>query len=140
MLIQLVVLVLFSVGAAQTPETGEIYLSTCPQISVQTPAGIINPGNPVRYQVIVNGSVLGRPKYNWSVSKGKIVSGQGTHTMDAVFSGYPRIKATVKVTGLAPGCSYSASAVYEYTIEPGPIKLGKTAGPGYVIKRGCWPK
>jgi hypothetical protein len=129
-LLPLVVLMLFSAGVAQTPEKRQL---SCPVISVLTPAGITEPGEPARYQAIVIGDGLERLKYRWTVSKGKIVSGQGTDIINAVFTGYPRIEATVKVTGLPEGCTDRVSAVYAIVIDSGPIELGEIAGPGYLI-------
>jgi hypothetical protein len=129
---QLIVLALCVMSAAQTPEQSP---PTCPVISVLTPAGIVLPGGPVTYTALVSGGDPARLKYTWSVSKGKIVSGQGTESISTVFSGYPQITATVKVTGLPAGCTNIASAVYEYAVDPGPIELGQIAGPAYVINK-----
>ena len=51
------------------------------------------------------------PSFSWSVSGGKIVRGQGTHTIevDKTDTGGRVVEATVDIGGLAPECSRSAS-------------------------------
>ena len=43
--------------------------------------------------------------------------------------------ATVIVSGLPAGCKNTASEVYEFIIDPGPIELGEIAGSGYTIDK-----
>ena len=132
LLLQLIVFGLCLRSAAQAPKKSD---APCPLISVEAPGGIIPPGEPVRYKAIVTGGVPGQLKYSWSVSKGKIVSGQGTESIITVFSGYPQISAIVKVIGLPTGCSDIASEIYEYAVDPGPIELGEITVPGYIINK-----
>ncbi len=128
---QLIVLALCTLSAAQTPEQS----NPCPVVSVQTPAGIIEPGARVKFTAAISGGDSQGLRYAWSISKGKIVGGQGTNSINMVYSGYPRMTATVIVSGLPAGCKNTASEIYEFIIDPGPIKLGEIAGSGYTIDK-----
>jgi len=48
---------------------------TCPTVDVSGPSGVTNPGDTMTFTASVNAS---NATYNWSVSSGEIISGQGT--------------------------------------------------------------
>jgi hypothetical protein len=48
---------------------------TCPPIDVTGPSGVTNPGDTMSFTASVSGNAS---NYNWSVSQGEIISGQGT--------------------------------------------------------------
>ena len=81
---QLIVFLFCTLSAAQTPEQSA---HPCPVISVQAPGGIIEPGALVKFTATISGGDTERVRYAWSISKGKIVSGQGTKSINMVYSG-----------------------------------------------------
>lgn len=94
--------------------------SKCPSISVEGPSALPKPRQPIPFKVIVskefNSSNL---KYLWSVSIGKIISGQGTTSILMEYSDLGvSPTATVTVEGLTDGCPNIAS---ETTITDCPI-------------------
>ena len=96
----------------------------CPEISITGPAGIIKPGENMKFTVEVgpteNHSAL---KYVWSVSSGAIVSGQGTSTIEAKPTG-TSLTASIKIGGLPEDCASTASLAAAWDPAPTPIKVG----------------
>jgi hypothetical protein len=80
----------------------------CASISVTGPAGITPPGQTMTFTASVSGGTADDVTYNWSVSSGTIVSGQGTPsivvstTEDMADS---TVTATVDVGGQAASCN-----------------------------------
>jgi hypothetical protein len=91
----------------------------CPTITVTGPADITAPGATMTFTANVSGgSDTNNPTYNWTVSQGDIVSGQGTSTItvqtsEAMQGG--NVTATVEVGGLCETCqrTYSETAGIE---------------------------
>jgi hypothetical protein len=54
---------------------------SCPKVEVTGPPGAIDPGESMTFTAEVTGDFPGNLKYNWSVDKGTIMSGQGTSTI-----------------------------------------------------------
>jgi hypothetical protein len=83
---------------AQTPT------KKCPTVIVNCPNDAPEPGKPVTFTANIDGA---DPKpvltYEWSVSTGKIVGGQGT-TEILVDTVDDSITATVRINGLGAGC------------------------------------
>jgi hypothetical protein len=77
----------------------------CPLISVIGPSGIIAPGEISAYTMTVDTKekVL-ELEYVWSVSSGKIVSGQGTSTIEVRDLLGSCVTATVEIRGLPKSC------------------------------------
>lgn len=125
-----------SLSFSIAPQPEPVNEAVCPVISVLASGGIIPPGEPVRFTADVSrGGDLSGLKYDWSVKSAKIVKGQGTAAIDAVYSDYPRLEATVKISGVPAGCPNTASEIYEFAVDPGPIKLGDVSGPAYEIDK-----
>ena len=95
-------------GRAQTPSR------SCPTVSVKCPTGLWDPGQPVTISVEVQSSdayLTENLKYNWMVSAGVIISGQGTPeiTVDTSDLGGQNVTATVEIDGLPAGCDRTES-------------------------------
>jgi hypothetical protein len=84
---------------------------TCPTISVTGPAGTVQPGDTMTFTANVSGGSQQNVTYNWTVSNGEIVSGQGTPviTVSTVGLVNTSITATVNVS-LDPVCECPLSA------------------------------
>ncbi len=101
----------------------------CPTISVNGPAGIVSPGEIATYvaQVDTKGQKLSLV-YEWSVSAGEIVSGQGTDTIK-VKQPDEAVTATVVIGGLPEGCPNEVSESTCGLFPPQPIKLAEIKFP-----------
>ena len=84
----------------------------CPTVSVTGPAGITQPGEKFVFAGAVEGDVPKNVSYQWEVSGGRIVEGQGTLKMSA-YADWRRdganVTATLNVLGLPDGCAKSVS-------------------------------
>jgi hypothetical protein len=84
----------------------------CPKIVVTGPPGITNPGEKMEFRVSVSGIFAGL-RYEWTVSHGEIVEGQGT--LSITISGLSKdetgtnVEAKVKVGPMPNGCETTAS-------------------------------
>lgn len=83
----------------------------CPVITVEGNEEPVCPGQPLTFTAKVAGLDSSiRPTYEWSLSTGKIESGQGTDTITvetAEIAGQS-VRATVKVTGINGACDNTA--------------------------------
>ncbi|MBC7930623.1 MAG: hypothetical protein H7Z38_08650 [Rubrivivax sp.] len=63
--------------------------------------------------------------YNWTVSTGKITSGQGTNsiTVDVTGLGGTTVEATIRVTGLPGACEGKATCATNLICDPGPERF-----------------
>ena len=106
---------------------------TCPTISVTGPADVTKPGATMTFTVNASGgSDTNSPTYNWTVSQGTIVSGQGTssitvQTTEAMAG--QNVIATVDVGGLCATCPTTYS-------ETAGIDVGASAPPDITIPSG----
>lgn len=75
----------------------------CPTISVSGSPSVVQPGGIATFTASVSGDVT----YNWSVSRGEIISGQGTPSIrvQAPSTSGGNITATVTIGGLDPDCN-----------------------------------
>lgn len=85
----------------------------CPTLSVSGPSEIPAAGGTVTFTANLSGGNQNNLTFDWTVSQGEIVSGQGTSTItvqtnDAMAG--QNITATVNVSGYAPGCSCPTTA------------------------------
>jgi len=80
----------------------------CPTASVSCPSAVSSK-QPIVFEASVSGGHS--PTYTWSITAGKIISGQGTSkiTVDASNLVGQSLTATVTVGGLNPGCRDTAS-------------------------------
>jgi len=85
----------------------------CPTVSVDVAATSPDEGTPVTFTAnLAGGAPNLRPAYNWSLTGGSIISGQGTPaiTVDTRGLGGQTITASLDLAGLPPSCRGNASA------------------------------
>lgn len=88
----------------------------CPCLShVYSPAYVFgNTNSPLPFYTSVSSSDIPKvkPIYHWSVSAGKIISGQGTSSIsvERPASGYNSITATIEIGGFSSECNLKSSA------------------------------
>lgn len=85
----------------------------CPAITIVAPTDEVLPGDGIIFVAnVTGGDAKVFPTYNWVVSAGKIVSGQGTPVMTADSTGIDGqpITATVEIGGFDKKCYQVASA------------------------------
>ncbi|MCC6327943.1 MAG: hypothetical protein IT174_05465 [Acidobacteria bacterium] len=98
----------------------------CPNISVTAPAGIVQPKEKFVFTGNLEGNVPPKAFFNWDVTGGRIVVGQGTMKIfvDADWNaGGATITATLTVQGLPDGCPKSASETGSVIIDPSPVLI-----------------
>ncbi|HEV3468063.1 MAG TPA: hypothetical protein VG148_01995 [Pyrinomonadaceae bacterium] len=84
----------------------------CPNVSIYCP-DVTQTGAPITFTASVSGGTAGvTPVYNWRVSEGTIISGQGTPsiTVDTAGLGGRQITATVEVEGYNLECRASCQS------------------------------
>ena len=95
----------------------------CPNVSMSCP-DVQQAGSPITFTASVSGGTAGvTPVYNWTVSPGKILSGQGTQTITVDTTGLAGqpISATVEVAGYNLECR--ASCQSSVPAPPNPTKF-----------------
>lgn len=94
----------------------------CPRISVSQLESA-STGQAQIYKANIEGGVASvTPTFNWTVSVGKIIGGQGTSEVTVDAEGNNAITITVEVTGYSASCPNKAS--YSLFVDrPGPRKL-----------------
>jgi len=97
-----IVIVLLGVGGLAAAHGQERFV--CPTISVFGPAEILKPGETARFTVkFQSPKPETQLKYIWDLSSGKIVSGNGTESIEVAYSG-SKITATVQIRGGDEAC------------------------------------
>lgn len=96
----------------------------CPTLSVSGPAGITEPNGEMTFTANLSGGTQDAPTFNWTVSSGEIISGQGTPTITVRAPGQDgNVTATVEVGGLcAENCPRSASETAPVTTPDVPSR------------------
>jgi hypothetical protein len=109
-----------AVQVVECPPVPEV----CPNISVSCPTPGA-PGAPATFSADISGGTPGRaPAYNWTVTGGRIISGEGTSsiTVDTTGLSGSELRATVEVAGFGPRCSAScATAIPKPPPPPPPV-------------------
>jgi hypothetical protein len=86
----------------------------CPDLSISGPAGITAPGGTMVFTASASGGSQDTPiTYNWTVSPGTIVSGQGTPSITVQAPSDEsggNVTATVEIGGVPPNCGCRTSA------------------------------
>jgi hypothetical protein len=92
----------------------------CPTITMETPAQVICPGAEVTFTASVEGVAQNtRQSFKWTVTTGRIISGQGTPTIKVSTleaspeASYQGIGATVEIGGIDTGCSNVAACAVQ---------------------------
>ena len=97
-----------------------VLAESCPNISIYCPDTVIL-GSPVTFSADISGGTANvKPIYQWTVSAGRIISGQGTPSIsvDTTGLGDQDIKATLEVGGYGLVCSASCTTQIPTRIEP----------------------
>lgn len=99
--------------AVRCPCQGHVYKSGINFENTNSPLGFY-------YSVIGQSNSKLKPFYNWTVSDGRIISGQGTSsiTVERPATGYKSIRATVELQGISSECDLKPAS------ESSPEKLG----------------
>lgn len=99
----------------------------CPSISVSGPSSAVKTGERMTFTANVSGGTQTGATYNWTVSSGSIVEGQGTPSISVDTTGLSgqQVTATVNVGGLCADCprEYQASGTVEEPVNPLPNKI-----------------
>ena len=92
----------------------------CPVFAVQEPGVIPKPNEKIRFYVVFSDKNFDASdlKFNWSVSAGKIIGGQGTSSIFVTQK--EAITVTVHLQGLALNCADAASGTISYDPPPKP--------------------
>ena len=87
--------------------------NVCPELKVAGPAGLTNANEPMTFVLEITGSnVKGDLKYEWTVTNGDIIDGQGSRVLRMTSSiDGANVTATVIVRGLPTGCDGTASEI-----------------------------
>src|SRR5713101_62519 len=92
----------------------------CPSVTVSCPDSV-SENAPATFTATIGRSAAGvNPTYNWTVSAGRIISGQGTRsiTVDRKGTGGQSIGASVDVGGYGMPCPASCSVITEVLPKP----------------------
>ena len=94
----------------------------CPVVTVDCPTQFVDTDVPVRFSADVIGAhTTAKITYNWAVSAGTIIGGQGTFSIivDQSGTGGQSMTATVEVGGFDPICQTTASC--SFVLCPAPL-------------------
>jgi hypothetical protein len=100
-----------------------VQICSCPTLSVSGPGGTTNPGDTMTFTANVSGA--GDMTYDWSVSSGTIVSGQGTRSITVQTTremAGSNVTATVNLGGVAPDCGCTTTASESAPVATRPEK------------------
>jgi hypothetical protein len=92
----------------------------CPNVSISCPDSITE-NAPVTFTATINGgSGSVRPSYNWNVSAGRIISGQGTPSITVETGGLAgqTIRASLDVGGYGMPCPASCAVSVPIVVKP----------------------
>ncbi len=121
---------------AEKGEDGSI--GTCPAIIVTEPAGALQPGELIRFDVSLVPEKSEKLKFYWTTDKGRVNEGQSTRHIGIRYLMEMRgtsVTATVKIEGLADHCPNSASGSAGLTWDPVPELLADFSVPVSSINR-----
>ena len=92
----------------------------CPNVIINCP-DTVTIGQPVTFSANISGGTPGiTPVFNWTVSAGTIIGGQGTSAIqvDTTGLGGQQIRATVEVSGYNLSCNASCTTQVPQPIQP----------------------
>lgn len=102
-------------------------LDECPRITLVCPSAFVQQGEPLTFTARISGGIPNAQySFNWTVSAGTIMSGQGTPTItvDTTGLGGQNITATLEIGGFPEQCAKSESCVAGVSprpLEPHPL-------------------
>jgi len=96
--------------------------SSCPKISIEGPTSFPSPNEDTFFRANVEGTIIGKVSFKWTVSGAEIVDGQETLTLKVRWpkglSG--NVIATFEVTGLPDSCVSILSNAIPFVIDTKP--------------------
>lgn len=120
MLRKLLFITCITSGAIVLSASSSAHVQKCPTVSVSCPGGT-RAGQPRVFTAQVQGGdSTVQPTYEWTVSAGKILSGQGTFVLTVEVNEDETMTATVKVGGFAADCATTASCTGPIALAPPP--------------------
>lgn len=110
----------------------------CPEIAVTGPSGITSPGDSMEYKAQISGDVRGSVRYEWTVSAGQIIEGQGTLAIKvrAPETEPTGLTATINIEGLPGGCPASASETAQVAAILDPVLVDEFVSEGLQLEKG----
>ena len=93
----------------------------CPTVSVTGPGAAVNPGDTMTFTANVSGGNVTDLTYNWTVTQGEIISGQGTPTITVQTTaemGSQNVTATVTTGSTICDCAGTAQETGIITTPP----------------------
>ena len=98
--------------------------SPCPTISITGPAGIAQPNESILFTLAIDEKAKNYDiKYNWTISRGKIVGGQGTTILSVLPNPGEGVTAVIEISGLPDNCINTASESYMYCVGIQPTQI-----------------
>jgi hypothetical protein len=93
----------------------------CPSSINVSGGGVVRPGEILTFTANVIGGTQENVTYNWTVSKGIIIEGQGTPVIKVSTEGLEKtdVVARVEIGGLCPDCPNTAEETGSVTEKPG---------------------
>ncbi len=111
---------------AENPKCEQCNPKGCPAIMVVGPAGIIQPGDVATFKVQIDDQQrFGNLQYEWTVSGGEFLNGQGTIEIEVrAKNTWPvQMNASVHVAGLPQDCLDTAGDKVEFMLGPHPLLI-----------------
>lgn len=110
----------------------------CPEISITGPPGITLPGDSMEFKAQISGNVPDGVRYEWTVSAGQIIDGQGTQAIKvrSPEQDLTNLTATIRVLGLPGGCTLSESETAPVAPILDPILVDEFVGEGLQLEKG----
>lgn len=90
----------------------------CASLSVSGPGSTVPVGEKATFTANLSGGSCTNERFNWTVSSGEIVSGQGTPVIMVSAAQGADVTATVETTGCCEGCPTTASASASFEAKP----------------------
>jgi hypothetical protein len=93
----------------------------CPSSIIVSGGGVVRPGEILTFTANVIGGTQENITYNWTVSQGRIIEGQGTPVIRVSTEGLEKtdVVAKVEIGGLCPDCPNTAQEIGSVTEKPG---------------------
>lgn len=122
-LVTIVLMLALTVAAQTTPP------ADCPTITVNGPVGIVD-ADPFKFSAKIEGRLPHKVKYEWTVSTGQIIDGQGTAGITVVHANpNETLTATVEISPLPKGCPTFASESTAPIDLPTPVLMDEVEQP-----------
>lgn len=94
---------------AEIPKIYTLGPCICPTLDIHAPEIVTNQNSVLIFEAKVGDGDIDGLSYNWYVSAGKIIEGQGTPTIKVEAEGVKEVKATVQIGGFCETCARTVS-------------------------------